>query len=431
MPRNRIIYQSEALYAGPSPATGFHFVDNDLAGGTHSGPWANGHLTTGFSLVHQLQRIQDASYSFNITRQDVNQFGELAAIDRVILESPTVSLDFSYIMSNMINEHLLGFHVQHSGQTDGHHSALSGVLDKTSDERNYFIKTVAEGQDAYGDATIGNNPATNVIGIGNAFMTSYTAEAAVGDFPTASLSVEGLNMDFVPNTSGNHVPAIYPSDGSKVTTVKYVLPSGMSHATTGRFIVDKLSTDNGTFEHDKWHKNEVSNASLYTSALRPGDISVSFWPKGGIDGSNEISAFTGVTISDAKIQSYSLSFDLAREPLAKLGNKFAFAREITFPVTVSLTVDANLGDLTTGNLADVIDVDSSYDVALKLGRPGLGATHTAAAYFLKNCKIDSQEYTSDIGTNKAVSLTLSSQIGGPAQTDKGLFMSGIWGAHKE
>ena len=24
MPRNRIIYQSEAVYAGPSPATGFH-----------------------------------------------------------------------------------------------------------------------------------------------------------------------------------------------------------------------------------------------------------------------------------------------------------------------------------------------------------------------------------------------------------------------
>ena len=63
MARNRIIYQSEALYAGPSPATGDHFS----AG--------NG----GNNLVNQLHRVQSANYSFNIARQDVNQFGELAS----------------------------------------------------------------------------------------------------------------------------------------------------------------------------------------------------------------------------------------------------------------------------------------------------------------------------------------------------------------
>ena len=33
MARNRIIYQSEALYAGPSPATGNHFTDQALETG--------------------------------------------------------------------------------------------------------------------------------------------------------------------------------------------------------------------------------------------------------------------------------------------------------------------------------------------------------------------------------------------------------------
>ncbi len=427
MPRNRIIYQSEALFCGPSPATGYHFRSSivDPADGQ-----VGSHATTGYSLIHQLHRVQDASYSFNITRQDVNQFGELAAIDRVILESPTVSLDFSYIMTSLVNEHFLGFYVQPSGQTAGHHSALSGILSKTTDERNYFIKTVKEGEDAFGDAAV-QGTETSVIGIGNAFMTSYTTEAAVGDFPTASISVEGLNMSFDPGVSGNHIPAINPTDGTKVTGPKYVLPSGMSHATTGRFIVS-TSNENGTFENDNELGKDINSTAVETSALRPGDISISFWPKGSI-GTDEITALTGVSIADAKIQSYSLSFDLAREPLAKLGNKFAFAREITFPVTVTLTVDANLGDITTGNLADVIDVDSSYDTVIKLARPGEGSSSAtrarAAAFFLKNAKVDSQEYTSDIGTNKAVSLTLSSQIGGPAQTDKGLFMSGIWARH--
>ena len=99
MPRNRIIYQSEALFAGPSPATGFHLTTgagNDLSKTTAP----NGFLGTNKSRIKELQRIQTANYSFNITRQDVNQFGELAAIDRVILESPTVSLDASYILGS-------------------------------------------------------------------------------------------------------------------------------------------------------------------------------------------------------------------------------------------------------------------------------------------------------------------------------------------
>jgi len=410
MPRNRIIYQSEALFAGPSPATGYHYLKHD----------GEGSPTTGRSQIHQIQRVQDASYSFNITRQDVNQFGELAAIDRVILESPTVSLDFSYILANMVNEHNLGFHVIPSGNTAAGMvvSAMSGLLSKATDERNYFIKTVAEGNDALGDAPHDVTANVSTIGIGNAFLTSYTTEAAVGDFPTASISVEGLNMDFVQGVSGNFIPAINPADGSKEDTIKYALPSGMSHATTG------------VMEADGGMSNDNVVMGDTTSALRPGDVSVSFWPKGDVGGT-EIAGFTGVSITDAKIQSYSMSFDLAREPLAKLGNKFAFAREITFPVTVTLTVDANLGDLTKGNLADVISIDSSYDILLKLAAPGVGVANSAntrMSYTLKNAKLDSQEYTSDIGTNKAVSLTFSSQIGGPKQTDKGLFMSGLYKA---
>ena len=62
-----------------------------------------------------LNRIQSANYSFNITRQDVNQFGELAAIDRIITDTPTVSMDMSYILANFTNEHRLGFTVAQSG----------------------------------------------------------------------------------------------------------------------------------------------------------------------------------------------------------------------------------------------------------------------------------------------------------------------------
>lgn len=361
MSRNRIIYQSEALYAGPSPATGNHFSAGNA----------------GNNLVEQLQRVQSANYSFNIARQDVNQFGELAAIDRVILESPTVSLDFSYLLNSLSNENLLGFGPLDTDQV----SCISGILNKTADERNYFIRTTAEGTDALAVGTGAANQ--NVIGIGNGFITSYSTEGSVGNFPTVTVNVEALNMSFDNGVTGNHIPAVLPTDGSKITTKNYALDAVVS-----------------------------SIGATGVSALRPGDITLDV---GYAEG--------GVTISDAKIQSYTLSFDLAREPLQKLGSKFAFAREITFPVTVSMSVQALLGDLTTGNLADVITTDKNYDLAVALKHPTTSAIQ--AKYFLKRAKLDSQEFSSSIGANKSVTLNFSTQIGGPTQNDRGLMMSGV------
>ena len=40
-------------------------------------------------------------------------------------------------------------------------------------------------------------------------------------------------------------------------------------------------------------------------------------------------------------------------------------------------------------------------------------------------KPDSQSYTSSIGDNKTVTLDFSTQVGGPRQTDVGLFMQGV------
>jgi len=361
MPRNRIIYQSEALYAGPSPATGDHF-----SGGN-----------TGTNLVNQLHRIQSANYSFNITRQDVNQFGELGAIDRVILESPTVSVDFSYILNSFGNEEFLGFGPLDTTDV----TCISGLLNKTSDERNYFIRTVAEGSDANSIGTGAANQ--NVIAIGNGFITSYSTEASVGNFPTASVSVEGLNMQFDNGVSGNYIPAVLPSNGSKITSKKYALSSATS---------------------------SIAQGSL--SALRPGDINLTIDQPSG-----------GATISDAKIQSYTLSFDLARTPLQKLGSKFAFAKEINFPVTVSMQVQAEVGDLTTGTLADIIATDRTYDLSVIIKHPTSGTDHMI--YKLEGAKLDSQEFSSSIGANKAVTLNFSTQINGPSVTDRGLFMSGV------
>ena len=371
MARNRIIYQSEALYVGPSPATGNHFSSGN----------------SGANLVQQLQRVQTANYSFTVDRTDVNQFGQLAAIDRVILTSPTVALDFSYILANLSNENDLGLTVSTSGSTAAV-SAISGILNKTQDEKNYFIKTTPEGTDAVGNTATGST--IGVIGIGNGFMTSYSTEASVGNFPTTTINVEGLNMTFQQGTTGNYIPAINPSLGTAITGTFYALDVAAQYSAT------------------------ATNATGI-SALRPGDITLSLPTTPGADSST------------FNIQSYTLNFDLARTPIERLGSKFAFAREIDFPLTVNLSVDAQVTDISTGTLQSLVVNDSTtfYNPIITIKSP-LDSSVTVAQFDLRRDKLDSQEFSSDIGSNKSVTLNFSSQVGGPQDTVNGLFISGIY-----
>jgi len=362
MPRKRVIYQSEALFVA-----------------------ATGAATGSFAPI-QLSRVQDANYSFDITRQDVNQYGQLAAIDRVIVEQPTVSLDFTYYANSGQNERALGFFLG-SGSSVGfiQKGALADILTGGKDLNNYYIYVSPEGTDANIDTLSTGNGRT--IGIGNASLTSYSIEAAVGGFPTVSVAAEGLNMKFYGQTTG-FSPDVNPTDGSSNTGSLFAIP---------------LPSSGGGY-----------------SALRPGDVLLS------ISG-------LGVNASDLKIQNFSLSTDIGRDSIQKLGSKYAFSREITFPVTVSASVEAIMGDIagtdTLGNaLSDIVCDDSkSYDLTFTLGAPSNNCdtsyTPYALQYTLKGAKLDSQSFSSAIGDNKSVTMEFSAQIGGPNDLNRGLFIS--------
>ena len=121
---------------------------------------------------------------------------------------------------------------------------------------------------------------------------------------------------------------------------------------------------------------------------------------------------------------------MSRSPIQKLGNKFAFARTVDFPITVSLSVDAVLSDLTSGSLADIINCDDKFDARITLKDPACGTTaadkKAIVNYIIKGLKLNSESFSSDIGSNKSVTLDFSSQIGGPDQFAHGVFMSGYF-----
>jgi hypothetical protein len=434
--RNRVIYQSEAVYVTQS---GYNL---DLTATSGYAPTTKGTPTVvdanARDAVMDLHRVQSANYSFSVSRQDVNQFGELAAIDRIITETPTVSFDTSYILAGLDNEAKLGFQVTPSGTpaqgggAENMVSCVSGLIDSSSNahQKDYFILTTKEGSDAVANSQSGKYE--SIIGIGNGFITSYSTEGAVGGLPTANIAVEGMNMNFNTIATGTQISSLAPvGKGFRINPSTSALSgiSGLSPAidpTDGTAIDQKVVLPIPT-------ANASGAGGGLISALRPGDITLSLVAGGGalndVLMANSTTAddlLVGTNIKDAHIQSYTLSFDLGRTPIQQLGTRFAFARPVDFPITASLSIDTILSDLTTGTIADLINCDSSYDAVIKIKDPTCLVTPkpVVVAYLMRDLKIDSESFSSSIGDNKSATLDFSCQIGGPEQKNVGVFMSG-------
>jgi len=361
MPRNRNLYQSNALFVGPSPASGQFFSSGN----------------SGANLVLQLHRVQTNSFDFNVAREDTFQFSQLAALSKEIIEPPTVNYNFSYLVTNVYNEVALGMALAPSG-------LISKFLTKEADEKNYFTITAPEGFDAAN--YVGSSGDFKTVGVSNGTINSYAVEAAVGGLPTATVGVEGLNFVIYQGVSGVG-PAINPSNGARIASNNFLIPPTQSG------LAGQVPT------------------------LRPGDVELNL----GLVG-------VGVDLVQANIQSVNFSIDLSRESLQRLGSRFAFAKEITVPINATMSVNANVSDLTTGSLSDVFCNDQSYNLTVNLRKPSCsGFGPVAYSITMKNAKLDSQSFSQDVGNTAGMSvdLTFTASVGGAGDQVNGLFLSGL------
>ena len=113
---------------------------------------------------------------------------------------------------------------------------------------------------------------------------------------------------------------------------------------------------------------------------------------------------------------------MSRTPIERLGSRFAFARVVDFPIVSTMTVNALVNEQQARNLADMIDDGTERDITLTINKPGTSTP--SVKYTFKAARFDSQGFSSDIGSNKSVDLSFSTQIGGPNDTVHGIFFSG-------
>lgn len=426
MARNRVIYQSKALFIAPN-STGVQTWNSNSANANDAKSWTAAvsgpqYLTGGTGLLYKLDRVQSCNFGFTINRQDINEFGKLARIGTIVNEPPTVNLDYSYYITDGLNERLMGFNF---GGTEAGKAgapafdtavaagggALSGFLSETQGQ-NYYILTVNEGEDIVGS----NYDATDsVVAIGNGFVTDYSFTASVGEVPTATVTVEGFNIksdvgqgtDAAGHTGSS--PAVYTASATEAAT--------------------RITGINKYYKINPSQLGTTAGlGAAATTALRPGDIVLTV-PNANTAAEDTFVDFANIGTSAINVQSFGFSVPLARTTLSRLGTLFGYNRVVEVPLNMEVTVNAMVNELVDKDLFNVLcGAQDTKEFTITLNEcADVGATPTARiAYNFRGAILTSENHSQDIGGNEMVDLTYSIQIGGANDSSNGLFMSGSY-----
>ena len=369
------------------------------------------------SVIQQLKRVQTVNYGFTVNRTDVNQFGHLSRLDSIVIEAPTVNLDFSYYLLDGYNERHLEF------STDGVTNCLSGALSPELYQagNNFFLLTVPEARDAAkGDASLdkaGDGESKSVISIGNGFLTDYSVDLSVGSIPTVSCTIEGMNIQSELNQTGLNLPAVDMIDGSKISEA-WDTSQGEKRSKDG--------SCTGLFSLPATKSGYTGCEDV--AALRPSDIWIDV--KGTSLLSKQISGDnTTAQLGTAHIQSASISVPMARSTLQRLGSTFGFSKALDVPVTTSLSISAILSELQEGNLMDMLCGCDETDITISIHDPECAACEMktgapAMRFIFRGARLDSENFSASIGDNKTVDLNFTVQAGGADDMAKGLYISG-------
>jgi hypothetical protein len=406
--RSRVTYANECLFVGYT-STGYQFRDGALTDNADPADLAARGITSRRNLpwsdpsgnfAEQLHRIQDVNYSINVPRTPVHQYGELGELDSLITSSPTVELDFSYYLTEGCNEQKLEIVINGEKNAFWHHYQIhkhNNFFDYGQyDGKNFFIETAPEFEElsTLTGSELENNPYTSTISMGNCFLTNYSIEASVGSLAVANASYEGLNVKIDTGIRNILTPALDPN-GWTTPDIKFSLPD--------------------------YTQSPLDDSP---AAIAQGDLMVDMNGQG----------FSAITPSgtgndyydgSSALQSFQIEVPLSRTPIERLGNQAAYARPIDFPATVNMRVTALVRELKENNFINYL-CESGNNITVYMYKPCHyhSAENLQMTYQLRDCQLESEQFSSAIGDNKVVDLVFSTVLAGPEETSKGIFISG-------
>lgn len=401
-----IPYNEVSLYAGPAPATGFHFINLNSYALTDN--------ESDHNLVRQIHRVQDSFFEINRDLHETKSLGVDHVISRAPKNLPTVNLTFSYLQYGIHNEYKLGFNTNFNYNNYQYYlnnysqSIFGGFVSRDlvpekdatypyryKDCRNIFIALNPKGYDSFNDRNKRSN-AQKVLGFGNCYLNSYNIKGAIGDIPSATVNYTCENLvsysaatGYIPTPRFNTKKFIIPT-GQESSTVTALRPGDITIAISGRsygLSLNPFGYDNNTFSH---------NAA---GTLAP-----------------------PINITGLTIQSYEINSEIRRKALKSLTNTGSFDYAVLSPIQSTINLSVICDDFKADNLFNYMNRENVYDLILQINNPArVGGT--AMRYDCRSAVLKSLSYNHSI--NSAALVNLSFVLDSSFSTSgKGIFLSG-------
>jgi hypothetical protein len=382
--RNRISYQNVGLMVGPAPAYS-----------SHSGISNMPNAPLGSSKLRTLNLVQNTSFNFDIAREEISQVGGFNMTARKVTSQPSVSLGFSYILSEGKNEDMLGFCI--SGQNS---AFLSGTHEKNKD-RNFFLAITDKQEEEF----ILNNQRQDftdidILSFGNCFPVAYSLEASVGSIAMANLEYSASNVKAEkPNQAYGKlgpdstiyyavtgvIPAINPENGQVATSV----------ATHGYLIHSGHINDNPI-------GGILNTGDIHY--LRPGDMELTF-AQPSLPGA----LISGSSPEKMHINQLSINIPISRTDSKGFGSNYITERKAQFPSVGSLNFSATANNFNQENLSNIFTKDEEYTFTITFKDPteGVSPTNKAIELEISKARCQSQSFSEDIGANMKVDASFN------------------------
>lgn len=301
MPRNRIIYQNEGVFVGPSFETGK----------SYSTP-----------ISTNLDRVQSVGYDFSYDRQSISVLGKGGSVDRPIISSPSVTIKVDYLLSSLHNESALGFYIIPEG-ANSNVSPIKNFADesnRSNDRKNFYLVSMPEGKDLIsGKASL----IESVLSFHDCQFQSYNANFAVGELPSVSVSFQGIDANYFKSGVNLSIPIL-----DKKTSL---LSSGVN--VTGIPVAKNIASQ----------------------TLIPGNVSLSI---------SEAGSEKFINVTNNKIQHFDLSFSANRRQIDLVGYRIAYDKILNYPIAGEASVSLIEDGGQTGSFANFIKQDEEYDISL-------------------------------------------------------------------
>lgn len=405
--RTRIISQNKAVYASQTGL--LHPTSSERAAPNYKNNFT----------PPQLHRVDTFSFDVDLAgaRQDIREFGQLSRIGTQTMNDLNPSLSFGYYLGDGTNETLLGLFSAGSKREGVYDEApltgsiVSGILaeDELYREKNIYVLTAKEGEDAFNTGIFkGNSASHDVVSFGNCVLTNYSANFSVGEIPRADVEMEASNIVF---TTGHHSGLRNPA-----------INELGARADSGMYSLEPPTTG-----------SQFGDSSILV--LRPDDVIVSFSENnisagGDTDNAYSKSKVGGTHFGDIAVTSASIEIPLSRGNIEVLGKERAYAKPLEFPINVTMNMSCVLRNFSAGALEHVLTGtagQNTTDITVEIKKDD----GTLAQYYeLKNCFLDNQSFSQGLDDNETVDLTFSTQIGGASNTNEGIFWSGSFANRK-